>query len=197
VSERSHRISKLRNSRDSRASYIKTKLSVLVPAQLRALRLKSEAPRQEDLASLAGMKQSRISAMETPGAVNFNLETLVRLAATHKVGLVVKFVSFSEMLRWENSFSQDSFDVVNLERDVEFIQGGQSTSLQYFGDVVVASTPVFSHLDTINVTASLGLNNIPTIQTKDQLISDSIGERLASAALGMVGTGHLSSQVFQ
>src|SRR5205807_6330213 len=112
---------RLRKSRGSRAAYTKGKLSVLIPAQLRALRLKSETPKQEDLARAADMKQSRISAMEKPGAVNFNLETLVRMASALRVGLIVQFVSFSEMLRWENNFSQDHFDVVRIDDDAEFV----------------------------------------------------------------------------
>ena len=59
--------------------------------------------------------------MEQPGAVNFNMETLIRSAASCGVGLVVRFVPFSEMLRWENGFSQDSFDVVPINEDTQFI----------------------------------------------------------------------------
>jgi len=77
--------------------------------------------RQEDLAAAAGMKQPRVSAMERPGATNFNLETLIRLAAAFKVGLIVRFASHSEMLEWENDFSQDAFDIVTLDRDSEFV----------------------------------------------------------------------------
>ena len=58
--------------------------------------------------------------METPGTVNFNLETLVRIASALKVGLIVKFVSFSEMLEWENGFSQDEFNPVTIDNDAEF-----------------------------------------------------------------------------
>jgi transcriptional regulator with XRE-family HTH domain len=80
-------------------------------------------PRQSDLARAAQMQQSRVSMFETPGAANFTLETLARLAAVFKVGLVVDFVPFSEMLHWENSFSQDSFDVTKIDADREFIEG--------------------------------------------------------------------------
>jgi hypothetical protein len=123
MSERSTVISKLLKNRASREAYIGAKLKVLIPSQIRALRLKSQSPRQEDLANAAEMKQSRVSAMETPGAVNFNLETLVRLAAALKVGLVVKFVSFSEMLKWENGYSQDAFSVPTIDADVGFQRG--------------------------------------------------------------------------
>jgi transcriptional regulator with XRE-family HTH domain len=120
MSERSKAISRLLKSRDSREAYIGAKLKVLIPSQIRGLRLKSQTPRQEDLAKAAEMKQSRISAMETPGAVNFNLETLVRIAATLRVALIVKFVPFSEMLRWENEFNQDAFSPATIDSDPEF-----------------------------------------------------------------------------
>jgi transcriptional regulator with XRE-family HTH domain len=99
---------------------------VLVPAQIHALRLKSKnpaLPRQRDLAREAEMHQSRISMFETPGAANITLETLAKIAAGLKVGVIVKFVPFNEMLRWENSFRADSFDVApRLEEDEEFIR---------------------------------------------------------------------------
>lgn len=121
MSVRSAVISRLLKNRDSREAYIGAKLKVLIPSQIRGLRLKSRTPRQEDLAKAAEMKQSRISAMETPGAVNFNLETLVRIAAALRVALVVKFVPFSELVSWENEFSQDEFSPATIENDTEFI----------------------------------------------------------------------------
>ena len=122
MSERSERISRLLTSLESRASYIRSKLGVLVPSQIRSLRLKSNMPRQADLAREAGMHQSRISAFETPGAANLTLETLSRIAAALKTGLVVEFVPFSEMLDWENNFSQDSFNVTRLNEDAAFLE---------------------------------------------------------------------------
>jgi transcriptional regulator with XRE-family HTH domain len=123
MEERSKTISRLRSDLDSRISYIRAKLNVVVPSKIRALRLKSDMPRQSDLARAAQMHQSRVSMFETPGAANFTLETLAKLAAVFKVGLVVDFVPFSEMLHWENSYSQDSFDVTKIDADREFIEG--------------------------------------------------------------------------
>jgi len=121
MNERSKLINNLLNERDYRAAYIRAKLDVLIPSQLRALRLRQEKT-QPKLAEMADMKQSRVSAMETPGKVNFNLDTLVRMAATFKVALVVEFVAFSEMLRWENDYTQDTFNVVQLPDDVSFLR---------------------------------------------------------------------------
>lgn len=120
MNERLKKIFKLRESKSYRAAYIRAKLNVLVPSQIRALRLKLFKT-QTALAAQAEMKQSRISAMERPGAVQLNLETLIRLASAFKVGLVVKFVPFNEMLRWENRFSQDQFNVLTLDEDLAFL----------------------------------------------------------------------------
>jgi transcriptional regulator with XRE-family HTH domain len=121
VDERSKLISRLQENFETRATYVKAKLGMLVPSQIRALRLQSEMPRQSDLARAAKMHQSRISKFETPGAANLTLETLARLAAAFKVGLVVKFVPFSELLSWDNSYSQDTFYVTPIDSDFAFM----------------------------------------------------------------------------
>jgi transcriptional regulator with XRE-family HTH domain len=120
MNDRSNLISRLISERDFRADYIRAKLDVLIPSQLRGLRRRNDLT-QPQLAEMAGMKQARISAMETQGRVNFNRETLVRMAATYGVGLIVKFVPFSEMLKWENDYSQDIFVVAKIEDDDEFL----------------------------------------------------------------------------
>lgn len=150
VSERSSRISRLLHSRESRTAYIKAKLGVLVPAQIRALRLKRDMPRQKDLARAAGMQQSRISLIETPGAANITLETLSKLGATFGTGVVVKFVPFSEMLRWENSFSPDAFDAIRIELDEAFLAPAGMTAstvesaVPHYGAATVGSAPIES-----------------------------------------------------
>jgi len=152
MSERSDWIAKLTRDIDARNSYIRAKLDVLLPAQIHALRLRGRW-KQSTLASEAGMKQSRISAMETPGAVNFNLETLVRVAAAFKVGLIVKFVSLSEMLREENEFCQDTFDVTQIDRDIVF----QNPSVAARSLQVVAgpSSTYLTGRTTTNVSAAV------------------------------------------
>ena len=120
MNARSKTISKLKDNAKARASYVRAKLDVNIPSQIRALR-RRQGLTQAALAREAEMKQSRISAMERPGERRFNLETLIRLAATFKVGLIVRFASFSELLEWENDFSQDEFDVTRIEDDAQFL----------------------------------------------------------------------------
>jgi transcriptional regulator with XRE-family HTH domain len=119
MKERSEWIDKLISNYDSRVAYIKSKISINVPSQIKALR-RRQSLTQELLAKEANMKQSRISAIEYPGGVSFTVETLTRLAAAFKVGLVIKFVPFSEMLRWENNYSQDLFNAARIDNDIEF-----------------------------------------------------------------------------
>lgn len=121
MNERSQRISRLKSDIKSREAYVKAKLGILVPSQIRALRLKSSTPKQQALAKASGTFQSRISRLETPGAANVTLETLAEIAAIHKVGVIVKFVPYSEMLDWDNTYSQDTFDVIRLDDDKAFL----------------------------------------------------------------------------
>jgi DNA-binding Xre family transcriptional regulator len=82
-------------------------------------------PKQKDLARESEMYQSRISMFETPGT-NITLETLSRIAAGLRCGLIVKFVRFSDMLHWENSFSPDTFNVTRLTEDEVFLDPAAS-----------------------------------------------------------------------
>jgi hypothetical protein len=145
MSERSNRISKLLSSQESRASYIKAKLAVLVPAQIRALRINTTnppMPHQRDLAREAELHQSRISMIETPGAANITLETLSKIAAGLRCGVVVKLVPFSEMLRWENSFSPGKFDVKRLDQDEAFLNPASAVSGETTRGEVAGLRPV-------------------------------------------------------
>lgn len=129
MSDKSELITRLKNNKRYRDAYIRAKAHVNIPSQIRALRLR-RAMTQKGLASEAEMKQPRISAMERPGATQFNLETLIRLASAFEVGLVVRFASFSEMLSWENEFRQDSFDVISLDDDADFQREEQIAAVE-------------------------------------------------------------------
>jgi transcriptional regulator with XRE-family HTH domain len=121
MSYRAKTISKLLSERSSRRDYVKGKLDQIIPSQIRSLRLREEWT-QEQLGEESEMKQARVSAMESPGEVNFSLETLIRIAAAFKVGLWVQFVSYSEMVQKENNYSQDHFKPVRLPEDRFFLE---------------------------------------------------------------------------
>lgn len=120
MSEKSQLINKLKNSFSSRVAYTRATTSVNVASQIKALRRRRKMT-QEELGNLMGTGQSRISAMERPGEL-LTVDTLVRLASAFRVGLMVKFVPFSQMLNWENSYRQDSFDATSIDKDTEFLE---------------------------------------------------------------------------
>lgn len=139
--DRSERISRLRNDRKSREAYVKAKLGVLVPSQIKALRLKSNTPKQQALARLSGMHQPRLSKLETAGAANVTLETLAEIAAIHKVGVIVKFVPYSEMLEWDNAYSQDTFNVTRLDDDIAFLNPASESNRDVQEDSILMPQP--------------------------------------------------------
>ncbi len=177
MSDRSERISRLKSDRKSRESYINSKISVLVPSQIKALRLKSSTPQQAALAKAVGTHQSRLSDLERPGESNVTLETLAWIAAIHKVGLVVKFVPFSEMLRWENGFSQDTFTVTPLDEDMAFLSPG--LHLEHFG--IHAMSTSESSGDKLSVAATRGISDTGTeICGKDDKLKISLLQQVVN-----------------
>ena len=68
--------------------------------QIRLLREKRGLS-QEELGQLAGKKQPTVSQQwENPDYGRFSLKTLKEIAAAFDVGLMVKFVSFGELVEW-------------------------------------------------------------------------------------------------
>jgi transcriptional regulator with XRE-family HTH domain len=155
-------ISKLINRRDTRESYIRSKLSVLLPAQIRSLRLRREM-KQAELGAEADMKQARISMLERIGVASFRLETLIKLASAFRVGLIVKFVPMSEMLAWEN--------VVPVEKDEAFInyESVQSKSpICSHAWTKMSSCRTFSYLDQTEtencLTVPIEYSEVPMVE---------------------------------
>jgi transcriptional regulator with XRE-family HTH domain len=129
-----------------REAFVRSQISVGIPFQVRTLREK-KGWKQEQLAEACGMLQPRISAIERPGGSKLNLETLLRLAAAFDTGLTVRFAPFSEMLRWANEFSPDTFQVPSFtqEQDAE----AELESVESIAPVVPAGTLNTTLLDRV------------------------------------------------
>jgi transcriptional regulator with XRE-family HTH domain len=108
---------KLSKNKVHRDAFVASQISVGLPFQIRALR-KQRGLNQKELAEMAGMLQPRISAMEQVGGGQLNLDTLRKLAAALDVGLLVKFVAFSELIKWSNDFSPDDFSVSSFDQEI-------------------------------------------------------------------------------
>jgi transcriptional regulator with XRE-family HTH domain len=82
-----------------REQFVDSHLGKGISHQLRATRDKLGWS-QEKLAKEAGMNQNAISRLESSDYGKPTITTLKRLAAAMDVGLIVRFVPFSEMVDW-------------------------------------------------------------------------------------------------
>lgn len=92
-------ISRLRRGKGARCEFIESHLAKGIAYQIRATRDKLEWS-QERLAAEAGMNQNAISRLESPNYGKPTLTTLKRVAAAMDIGLIVRFVPFSELVDW-------------------------------------------------------------------------------------------------
>ena len=74
-------------------------LGAFLALQIRTLR-EANGWTQKEFESIAGKKQPTISQWEDPNYGKYSLSTLKHLAKAFDVGLLVRFVSFSELANW-------------------------------------------------------------------------------------------------
>lgn len=110
-------LKKLAKSKEHREAFVASQVEIGIPFQIRALRKQRDMGQQE-LATATGMKQPRISAIETPGYTGYTIETLSRIAAAFDVALIVRFGAFSELVKLSNEFSPDDFEVPSFDDDI-------------------------------------------------------------------------------
>jgi transcriptional regulator with XRE-family HTH domain len=116
---------KLRN-KEYRDSFVASQISNTIAAQIFSLR-EARGWKQAEVAARAGMKQSRISDLEDPNYENYQTRTLVKLASAFDVGLVVKFVPFSELAKWSANLSPRDF------LPTEFLKDGVGAEIEDIG----------------------------------------------------------------
>lgn len=108
-------LQKFRN-RKRRRSFAEQDLGTTVAAQIYALRQKHDKT-QERLAEETEMSQARISVLENPNYRKFNVGTLQRVAAAFDVALIVRFVSFGELLDWTVTGSQKTLAPLSFKEE--------------------------------------------------------------------------------
>lgn len=102
-------ITKLKN-KEYRDAFVAALIATGIPFQIETLR-KQRKWNQKKLGELADMAQESISRLEDPNYGKLNLNTLKRLAAAFDIGLMVRFVPFSELVNWEINLSLESLEV--------------------------------------------------------------------------------------
>jgi transcriptional regulator with XRE-family HTH domain len=136
-------------SKEFRDEYVSSGVDVGVSFQIRALReqQKPKSWTQKDLAIKSNMQQERISALENPSH-SPTLATLKKIANAFDVGLVVRFVPFSDLLKWDINLSSQSLYVPTFEEDEYFRE--QSDRQSFVDDMVKDLLPHHAGLTKIS-----------------------------------------------
>lgn len=104
-----------------REAFVASQIDNGVAFQIRVMRKKKEWT-QKELGDKSGMKQTRIHVLEDPNKINVNISTLRRLASAFDVALMVKFVPFSDLVKWDNELSPESLQVASFSEDIFFAE---------------------------------------------------------------------------
>ena len=96
--------------------------------QIRALR-NARQWSQEELAARVGTSQSVIARLENPDYGKFSLSTLAKFASAYDVGLLVRFVSFSELLDRTRDLSPERLNVPSFADDTVLHRKGYIISI--------------------------------------------------------------------
>lgn len=113
-------IESLKN-KEYRDEYVSAGIDVGIAFQIKALR-EQQQPKswtQTDLATRANMHQERIHELEDPSH-SPTIRTLKKLAAAFDVGLIVRFVPFSDLVKWDINLSAKSLEIPSFEQEDYF-----------------------------------------------------------------------------
>jgi transcriptional regulator with XRE-family HTH domain len=122
--------------KEYRDAYVSSSVDVGIAFQIRALR--ERVPwTQAELAEKVNMQQERISVLENPSR-SPTTATLKRLANAFDVGLIIRFVPFSELVDWEINLSPKSLEVLSFDEESSFQDMGadQGSSTAKTSDIV-------------------------------------------------------------
>jgi transcriptional regulator with XRE-family HTH domain len=118
IRRREKLITELRN-KEYRDAFVSEHIDTGIPFQIRALR-EQRSLTQKELADRAGVTQVWISRIENPNYSGFSIKTLLKLASAFDIGLIVRFVPISNLVKWELQLSPESLQAVSFNEDPYF-----------------------------------------------------------------------------
>jgi transcriptional regulator with XRE-family HTH domain len=121
INNRREKIIKDLKDKEYRDAFVEEHINTGVPFQIRALReQKGREWSQKELGMRTRMAQETISRIEDPNYGKLTLKTLKRLASAFDVALMVRFISFSELVEWELHLTPQSLEATSFENDPYF-----------------------------------------------------------------------------
>jgi transcriptional regulator with XRE-family HTH domain len=117
ATEREQIVAGIKGSKRFRDAFRESQIKVGFPFQIRALR-HERGWSQKKLGQMAGgIAQEVISRLESPGNSVLNLSTALKLASGFDVGLVLRFVPFSDLVDWAVNITPDRLYVPSIKSD--------------------------------------------------------------------------------
>ena len=107
------------SDKEYRHGYVDEFLNSYIATQIKVLR-EQRGWSQEKLAQETGMKQSRISVLESTNYYSWNISTLERFAKAFDVPLNVSFGTFSDRLIDIETFGRESLERCAFNEDLVF-----------------------------------------------------------------------------
>jgi len=127
-------------NKKSRKAYMESHIRNGISFQIRTMRNnKKRKLSQEALGRLAGMKQEAICRLENPNYEGYTLKTLKDIAAAFDVALIVRFASFSELVKWDLNLSSDTLNIPSYDDDSYFQENFEIASTE--GYKIKTGTP--------------------------------------------------------
>jgi transcriptional regulator with XRE-family HTH domain len=145
--------------KEYRDAFAREHIDTGIPFQIRALRKQQNRKwTQKELAKHAGMAQETISRIEDPNYGKLTLETLKRLASAFDIGLMVRFVPFSELVDWELSLTPASLEAISFPEDFK----------PYVATKVIAEETKITvdHKETVSTQGTPSANNIIVLENR-------------------------------
>jgi transcriptional regulator with XRE-family HTH domain len=122
--------------------------------QIRALRNKAELS-QAELGEKCGKAQNVISRLEDPDYGKFTLKTLLTLAKTFDVALMVRFVPFCALRSSLNNLSEESLAVPNFTEEKKLLSATNS-------EAAIFNSYANMGIETIDAARSLNFGHAET-----------------------------------
>lgn len=118
-------VRRLKKSPEVRARFVESHLNKGLTFQIRGLRDR-EGWNQQTLADKLGSNQNAVSRLENPNYGRPTITTLKKIAAVFDVGLVVRFVPFSQLVDWvsgtpylDPGLNPNTLDVPSFETELK------------------------------------------------------------------------------
>jgi transcriptional regulator with XRE-family HTH domain len=127
MNKKKERLLEQLKNKDYRDAFVSEMINTGIPFQIRALR-KQRNWSQQEMSEKTGMKQERISVLEDPNYGKLSLSTLKKFASALDIGVLVKFVPISDLVKWELTLSSDSLKALSYDQDPYFKESNKDIS---------------------------------------------------------------------